>query len=243
MEVKDIKNDINNNIVNNIINTDINNINGINTDINNNIKNSDINTDNVDVCRVCYCETEKNNKLISPCNCKGSVKFIHEKCLRFWRCHGKDFQQINTCEQCRTEYTVESDILLNKFTIHFLSALFLGVSYFFLIFALHIFYTSYAAVIEDLTSFNGFFTVEMYHCSCVLLFLTLFVLYTNGSMFALANYLFTYWRIVQYNFFIDRVIYVGFSCFFLRNIYGMYYRYVQGLTFYYLNKKYMGESF
>lgn len=192
-----------------------------------------------DVCRICYCEAEADDILISPCSCKGSVKYIHEKCLRFWRCHGKEFKQINMCEQCKTEYNVKNDIVLNNFLVHALTAVALSFTYFIMILGLHVFYKSYAAVIEDVTSFNGFFTHEMYHCSCILLFLTLYVLYTNGSMFALANYLFTYWRIVQYNFFIDRVIYVCFSCFFLRNIYTVYFKYMRAISFYYLNRKYI----
>lgn len=37
-------------------------------------------------CRVCFCEGnfEGKNPLISPCNCTGSVKYIHLNCLRKW---------------------------------------------------------------------------------------------------------------------------------------------------------------
>ena len=37
-------------------------------------------------CRVCFCEGnfEGLNPLISPCNCSGSVKYIHLNCLRKW---------------------------------------------------------------------------------------------------------------------------------------------------------------
>ncbi|VWU52967.1 FHA domain protein, putative, partial [Hepatocystis sp. ex Piliocolobus tephrosceles] len=36
-------------------------------------------------CRVCLCEYEnKNNPLICPCKCKGSLKYIHLFCLRTW---------------------------------------------------------------------------------------------------------------------------------------------------------------
>ena len=39
------------------------------------------------VCRICYLEEDENNKenpLVQPCTCTGSVKFIHLDCLRKW---------------------------------------------------------------------------------------------------------------------------------------------------------------
>lgn len=36
-------------------------------------------------CRICYVDIgEKDNPLISPCNCKGGMKYIHLGCLRRW---------------------------------------------------------------------------------------------------------------------------------------------------------------
>ena len=37
-------------------------------------------------CRICLQEGEFSgeNPLISPCNCTGSVKFLHLECLRKW---------------------------------------------------------------------------------------------------------------------------------------------------------------
>ncbi|KAF4676030.1 Katanin p80 (WD repeat containing) subunit B 1 [Perkinsus chesapeaki] len=36
------------------------------------------------VCRICYDVAEKENPLVAPCTCKGSMKYIHLKCLRQW---------------------------------------------------------------------------------------------------------------------------------------------------------------
>lgn len=36
------------------------------------------------VCRICYEPGEKENPLVAPCTCKGSMKFIHLNCLRQW---------------------------------------------------------------------------------------------------------------------------------------------------------------
>ena len=55
----------------------------------NNKNNENIKTPikNNKVCRICYGEeekTDKENPLISPCTCKGSMKYIHYKCLKNW---------------------------------------------------------------------------------------------------------------------------------------------------------------
>lgn len=37
------------------------------------------------MCRICFSdETEKDNPLISPCKCSGSMQHVHIKCLRQW---------------------------------------------------------------------------------------------------------------------------------------------------------------
>eukprot|EP00960_Hanusia_phi_P045959 757529-Hanusia_phi.AAC.1 len=37
-------------------------------------------------CRICFDhEDNEDNRLISPCNCTGSQKYIHTKCLKTWQ--------------------------------------------------------------------------------------------------------------------------------------------------------------
>jgi E3 ubiquitin-protein ligase DOA10 len=56
------------------------------------------------ICRVCQDEEENNEKLISPCACDGSQKFIHESCLRTWI---KTSNNNETCPTCRSKYKDE----------------------------------------------------------------------------------------------------------------------------------------
>ena len=39
---------------------------------------------NIDVCRVCHGEEEVGRPLFHPCNCSGSIKFVHQDCLVEW---------------------------------------------------------------------------------------------------------------------------------------------------------------
>ncbi|SBS81905.1 FHA domain protein, putative [Plasmodium ovale] len=76
-------------------------------------------------CRICLCEYENdNNPLISPCKCKGSMKYVHLNCLRTWMrgrlnvrndCSSYSFfwKQLN-CELCKFPYPTYIHIQ-NKF--------------------------------------------------------------------------------------------------------------------------------
>ena len=56
-------------------------------------------------CRICYGEeNEEDNPLVQPCNCHGSMKYVHLKCLKQWL-------KINTC------VLQENDELLKIFKV------------------------------------------------------------------------------------------------------------------------------
>ncbi|KAI5185280.1 hypothetical protein NEHOM01_0738 [Nematocida homosporus] len=63
-------------------------------------------------CRICYCVENPVGclkDLISPCGCKGTVKYVHRYCLRIWRFKGKMIKDIKVCEQCFCEYQVDDE--------------------------------------------------------------------------------------------------------------------------------------
>ena len=52
------------------------------------------------ICRICYIEEEnKDNPLVEPCNCSGSMKYIHLNCLKKW-ISTKSCVQIDSSEDC-----------------------------------------------------------------------------------------------------------------------------------------------
>jgi hypothetical protein len=57
--------------------------------------------DSAAVCRVCHCEAEEGRPLFHPCNCSGSIKYIHQDCLVEWfKISNKD-----KCELCGEKIT------------------------------------------------------------------------------------------------------------------------------------------
>ena len=49
-----------------------------------------------DVCRFCH----EGDHLIAPCHCKGSVKYLHLKCMEKWL----ESRETNVCELCHHEF-------------------------------------------------------------------------------------------------------------------------------------------
>lgn len=58
-------------------------------------------------CRICYnSNSQLDNELISPCNCKGFQKYVHKKCLNKWRTKNRTSNQYYKCEVCLTNYNI-----------------------------------------------------------------------------------------------------------------------------------------
>ncbi|KAG8340752.1 RING variant domain [Trypanosoma vivax] len=58
------------------------------------------------VCRICH--DEDDEKLISPCECTGSVRWVHRSCLDKWRIESMDrnVENVNNCEICKKPFSV-----------------------------------------------------------------------------------------------------------------------------------------
>nr|CDS26991.2 E3 ubiquitin protein ligase MARCH8 [Hymenolepis microstoma] len=57
-------------------------------------------------CRICHDTSadETLGRLISPCLCDGSLKYVHEKCIQRW----VDISNSKRCELCHFEYEINS---------------------------------------------------------------------------------------------------------------------------------------
>ncbi|RHY32268.1 hypothetical protein DYB32_002914 [Aphanomyces invadans] len=66
----------------------------------------------VNVCYVCYDESEDDNPLVAPCKCSGDTKYIHVNCLKRWHTNGDkneicavlDESDARTCSICKAAY-------------------------------------------------------------------------------------------------------------------------------------------
>ncbi|KAI7855325.1 hypothetical protein BDC45DRAFT_534573 [Circinella umbellata] len=60
------------------------------------------------VCRICLEKDDKDN-LISPCKCKGSIKYVHAHCIASWRislAHNNRYKELYHCTLCQQRFQV-----------------------------------------------------------------------------------------------------------------------------------------
>lgn len=64
--------------------------------------------DDVNMCRICYDDEEtEDNKLIRPCKCKGTQKWIHEKCLLEWlNMNLNNPEKRDYCDICKYKFRI-----------------------------------------------------------------------------------------------------------------------------------------
>ncbi len=58
------------------------------------------------LCRVCFCG-EEAGRLLAPCRCRGSVRYVHASCLNEWRAASVNPRSFYACEQCGFRYRTE----------------------------------------------------------------------------------------------------------------------------------------
>lgn len=62
------------------------------------------------VCRICYDIEKENNLLLYPCKCTGSVKYLHEECLKTWLVSTSEDLNDRACELCHTKFKMSYKI-------------------------------------------------------------------------------------------------------------------------------------
>jgi len=69
------------------------------------------------MCRICYENDEDMSKLLSPCACSGSIKYIHDHCLREW-IKTKNIRMKNyECELCHKKLFLKRLYVEEKFRL------------------------------------------------------------------------------------------------------------------------------
>ena len=61
------------------------------------------------VCRICFGSAYENGlgRLISPCMCSGSMRYVHVQCLNDWRSESANPRSFTHCDQCGYAYNVQ----------------------------------------------------------------------------------------------------------------------------------------
>ena len=58
-------------------------------------------------CRICL---EGKGQIITPCQCRGSVKYIHENCLNLWISKALDMKRMKSVHKGGNKYSVKCEL-------------------------------------------------------------------------------------------------------------------------------------
>lgn len=65
--------------------------------------------ESVHMCRICLSEdTAPGDRLLAPCRCKGTARYVHASCLDRWRSVSMRRDSVIACDQCRTPYKLRA---------------------------------------------------------------------------------------------------------------------------------------
>ncbi|XP_059822457.1 E3 ubiquitin-protein ligase MARCH7 [Hypanus sabinus] len=80
----------------------------------------DSDDDEEDICRICQvgARSTSSNPLLKPCNCTGSLQYVHQECIKKWLQSkinsGADLTAVITCELCKEKLQLD----LEDFDVH-----------------------------------------------------------------------------------------------------------------------------
>lgn len=69
-------------------------------------------------CRICFDDGFSNNPLISPCECRGTSKYIHKTCLYVWIASQSNLDLKKSCEICKSDYKLPTRITSHTSLAH-----------------------------------------------------------------------------------------------------------------------------
>ena len=72
-------------------------------------------------CRICYDEEKNEKKLIRPCACDGTNRYVHRKCLNTWRNFDQNEERAVRCMECKKKYIFIFQYPKEKYDIHIFS--------------------------------------------------------------------------------------------------------------------------
>jgi len=212
-------------------------------------------SDDCPVCRICYSPVNPYNQdkdLIKPCNCKGSVAWVHHTCLSIWRYKRQYTGDSNVCEQCEGAYNIQQVFGRRKILIGMGSAACMGALYFscyfmysyFITLALNSQYDTFHMYLYDLLFPFKFSSLSAdpvcVHASSIFFISIGSELWDSNNVLLMLVYTVFYWRSVAFSLIFDCTIFILFSFYCFFKIYKKIFRTADKAVFYMVDMKRIG---
>lgn len=128
-------------------------------------------------CRICYDEEKNEKKLIRPCACDGTNRYVHRKCLNTWRNYDQNEERAIKCMECKKKYIFIFQHPKEEYDIHIFSLSNESSIHLFILFETFVFLSSILFNIIDSTYGND----------AMLFYLHLQDIYQLDDIFTLSN--------------------------------------------------------
>lgn len=211
-------------------------------------------------CKICYSLTNPINMrddLISPCDCKGSIGLVHGACLKMWRYRGKRIKDIRRCEQCSSLYRLDNEVVPHRAVISLITVGFLLAVYLVSTVLFKSLVDAFVIIVRDFFFADvhalaglevgrglehvffqkqppaGYRLVEAGGFVYLFIMVLFYQIFSRMSFFSIFNYMFTFWRLNQFDFAIDKVLFGFMSAYYMKKAYDdIYGRVDSGLIFF-----------
>ncbi|TBU09309.1 RING-variant domain-containing protein, partial [Hamiltosporidium magnivora] len=215
-------------------------------------------------CKICYLyrnPIDSTCDLISPCGCKGSIKYVHKTCLKLWRFKGKNLREIKKCEQCFCEYKIDEDLIPHQYLIRLTSIFAMTVIFLSSNFIINSFGDAIALISDESNNLEQ----EMIYCifkpkpqkipnffqnfrflndkenfkigylASTVIAIMFYQIVFRFKFFPVFNYIFTIWRIFHFDFTIDYFILYIMSFYYTKMMYNDIYEQTDYIFVFLLN--------
>jgi hypothetical protein len=152
------------------------------------------------ICRICFDSETDKNPMINPCKCSGSMKYVHEECLKLWILSSNQEIKAVSCDICK--HLFDMKIVVKRvcscknckdecFKLFIFPLVILLIS---TVFAVVLIYLAKGIEDNDLkTEEKVYFSLVI--LACVLIIITLVYIFVKSIMNACCEIKMTEWRI------------------------------------------------
>ncbi|RVD92200.1 hypothetical protein TUBRATIS_13020 [Tubulinosema ratisbonensis] len=183
------------------------------------------------MCRICLSLDDTLDNIIAPCGCKGTMKYVHKRCLKIWRYKSKKIEEIKRCEQCLQIYNLEDEILPHFLLVKITSVLLLTILFIFVHFMINLLFETVAVVSIDMANYelneyrfnnpnyNNYYlqdpvfvprtnipSVKIGITGTTIVIALIYQIFEKRNLIYVLNYIFTLWRVVKFGYILDKAL-------------------------------------
>lgn len=171
------------------------------------------------ICRICLCATSihGSTELISPCACKGSMKYVHSACLKMWWYRDSFTARSQRCEQCLSRYNISSKLPSERALVHAATVTAMLSTYVLACLLSRPFIEMLWH--REVNTLGALGDLRYFLLPQLTVYIVVAKMLVGYRLLTQFSFLFSFWRLLYFNFVFDRLFYMVTAVSFLREVY------------------------